>query len=267
MEYRDYHLHTEFSFDSSEKIENICEKAVMSGIKEIALTDHLELPLTDKTPFPDLEKRCGVIRKCQELYPQLSILSGLEIGQPWRGGVPDKVYASLDFVIASVHSPDGYQDVKYADLSSENEVKHFLDTYLSQMIFMAKTSDYDVLAHVTFLFRYISEEAIQKYPPESFRDAYAELFTAIIDRGKGIEVNCSGLRMPTIGKTLPSLELLKLYRNLGGEIVTVGSDGHSCRSAFSGIAEGYAVLRQAGFQYAASFSGRKAAFYSIKEVS
>lgn len=267
MEYRDYHLHTEFSFDSSEKIENICEKAVMSGIKEIALTDHLELPLTDKTPFPDLEKRCEVIRKCQELYPQLSILSGLEIGQPWRGGVPDNVYTSLDFVIVSVHSPDGYQDVKYADLSSEDEVKHLLDTYLSQMISMAKMSDYDVLAHVTFLFRYISEEAIQKYPPESFRDAYAELFTAVIDRGKGIEVNCSGLRMPTIGKTLPSLELLKLYRNLGGEIVTVGSDGHSCRSAFSGIAEGYAVLRQAGFQYAASFSGRKAAFYSIKEVS
>lgn len=266
MDYRDYHLHSEFSFDSSEKIENICEKAAASGIKEIALTDHAELPLTDKTPFPDLEKRCEVIKKCHDFYPQLRILSGLEIGQPWRGGVPDDVYATLDFVIASVHSPDGYQGIDYSGLSDE-ECKVFLHAYLSQMISMAKTADYDVIAHVTFLFRYISVEAINKYPPESFRDAYAELFTAVIDRGKGIEVNCSGLRMPTIGKTLPSLELLKLYRDLGGQIVTVGSDGHSCRSAFSGIAEGYAVLRQAGFQYATSFSGRKAAFYSIKESS
>ena len=131
------------------------------------------------------------------------------------------------------------------------------------MTAMAEKCDYDMLGHVTYLFRFIPEEIVRAIPPESFMEEYEALFRTVLSRGKGIEVNCSGLRMPSIGKTLPSLELLRLYRELGGEIVTVGSDGHSCRSAFSGLETGYQVLRDAGFSYAASFEKRIPTFYKI----
>lgn len=265
MKYRDYHLHSEFSFDSSETIEKICEKAVQEGIVELAITDHAEFPLSEAAPFPDLEKRDSVIEKCRDLYPQLSILSGLEIGQPWKAVARDSFCPSLDFIIASVHSLDGYQNSKCSDMTC-SETRRFLDDYLSQLIFMAETEEYDVVGHTTYLFRFLPEKMIEAYPPEFFRDSYAELFSVLIKRGKGIEVNCSGLRMPTIGKTFPSHELLILYRDLGGKVVTVGSDGHSCRSAFLGLKQGYDVLKSAGFDYIATYKKRELSFLSLEAV-
>lgn len=266
MNFCDYHLHSEFSFDSSEKIENICAKALQEGISEIAITDHAEFPVSTHTPFPNLELRNSTIEKCRKLYPHLTVLSGLEIGQPWQGEISCDVYSSLDFVIASVHSLDGYQNINYSEMSS-NEVKSFLEGYLNKMISMAKWVNFDVLGHVTYLFRFLSEEMIKEYPPESFKDAYAELFTTVIGRGKGIEVNCSGLRMPTIENTLPSPELIKLYRDLGGEIITVGSDGHSCRSAFSGIKKGYGILASVGYKHVAVYRKHNVSFFKLEAIN
>ena len=81
----DYHLHSEFSFDSSEKIENIVERALQMGIDEIALTDHAEFPLRDTAPWPDFVKREAVLATCRDKYGVLpAIRSGIETGQPWR---------------------------------------------------------------------------------------------------------------------------------------------------------------------------------------
>ena len=252
----DYHLHSEFSFDSSEKIENIVEKALQMGIDEIALTDHAEFPLRDTAPWPDFALREAVIAACREKYGVLpAIRSGVETGQPWRDMELEMklTEAKPDFVIASAHELDGYPDPRSFPFSREN-VKGFIDSYLTQMTQMASACDYDVIGHATYLFRFIPEKLTEEFPPESFLDDYEALFKT---------VNCSGLRMPSIKKTMPSLKLLKLYRKSGGEIVTVGSDGHSCRSAFSGLEAGYEVLREAGFAYASSYTQRTPSFYKL----
>lgn len=261
----DYHLHSEFSFDSSEKIENICEKAIAEGISEIAITDHAEIPLHDKAPWPDFLKRQEIISACSKQYKnKLVIREGIEIGQSWRNREQEKQLADSqpDFIIASVHELDGFPDPRTIDFTEDN-VPVFIGAYLSQMTHMAKNCEYDVLGHVTYLFRFLPEDFAAKYPPESFLQAYEDLFRVVISRGKGIEVNCSGLRMPAVKNLLPSPQLLRLFRELGGEIVTVGSDGHSCRSAFSGIEEGYKALKEAGFSAAACFEKRKAILYGL----
>lgn len=263
----DYHLHTMFSFDSRETIENICEKAVKDNIREIALTDHAEFPLAESSPWPDFQRRMEVIQACREKYGSaLTIRAGAETGQPWRDPALEKELPSkgMDFVIASAHTLDGFEDPRSYVYTEEN-VRPFIRAYISQMKHMAETCDYDVIGHVTYLFRFIPPELTEKYPPESFKEEYAELFRAVISRGKGIEVNCSGIRMPSVAKTLPSPELIKLYRDLGGEVITIGSDGHSCRSAFLNLEAGYAALEQAGFRYATSFEGRKLCFYNYQE--
>ena len=70
----DYHLHSEFSFDSSEKIENICKKAVEEGISEIAVTDHAELPLRENAPWPDFERRAEIIRVCSAVHHAILVV-------------------------------------------------------------------------------------------------------------------------------------------------------------------------------------------------
>lgn len=261
----DYHLHSEFSFDSSEKIENICKKAVEEGISEIAVTDHAELPLRENTPWPDFERRAEIIRACSGHYNnKLTIRSGVEIGQPWRSSEMEKKITDLrpDFIIASVHELDGFPDpreIKY----TENTIPVVVKAYLEQMTEMAEKCDYDVLGHVTYLFRFFPEDLAARFKPENYLDLYEQLFLAVISRGKGIEVNCSGLRMPAVRNLLPSLQLIQLFRELGGKTITVGSDGHSCRSAFSGIREGYRAIEEAGFTAAACFEQRKEILYRL----
>ena len=259
----DYHLHSEFSFDSSEKIENICEKAISAGVSEIAITDHAEWPIRAEAPWPDFQRRSEVISRCRELYKgKLEIREGIEVGQPWRnpGNETKSVLSDIDFVIASAHELDGYPDPR-AMTYTEDMIIPYFNCYIDQMISMAENCDYDVIGHVTYLFRFLPIELVEKYPPESFIKRYEMLFLAVIRRNKGIEVNCSGLRMPAVKNLLPSPQLLGRYKELGGKFITVGSDGHSCRSAFSGIEDGYAALKAAGFLEATAFEKRKAIQY------
>lgn len=261
----DYHLHSEFSFDSSEKIDAICDKAVREGICEIALTDHAEFPLRESAPWPEFEKREQILEKCRNRYGnRLTIRSGVEAGQPWRDRILEQelVGKPVDFVIASVHDLDGFSDPRTFPFSRDS-LPGFIHAYLEQMTKMASICDYDVVGHITYLFRFVPAPLIAEFPPEAFSEEYETLFRAVIERGRGIEINCSGLRMQSICQTLPSLPLLKLFRSLGGEIVTVGSDGHSCRSAFSGLEAGYEILREAGFRYATTFARRVPSFYQI----
>ena len=261
----DYHLHSEFSFDSTEKIENICKKAVEEGISEVAITDHAELPLCENAPWPDFERREEVVKNCSEQYEnKLQIRKGVEIGQPWRSRELEKKITDRhpDFIIASVHELDGFPNPREI-IYTEDTIPIIVKAYLEQMTGMAEKCDYDVLGHVTYLFRFFPENLADRFKPESFLDLYKKLYLAVISRGKGIEVNCSGLRMPSIKNLMPSAQLLHLYKELGGSVITVGSDGHSCRSAFSGITEGYRALIEAGFKTATCFEQRNALFYSI----
>ena len=116
----DYHLHSEFSFDSSEKIENIVEKALQMGIDEIALTDHAEFPLRDTAPWPDFVKREAVLATCRERYGGLpAIRSGIETGQPWRDAElemkltqakPDFIIAGGDFITSRTAAEQAYRN-------------------------------------------------------------------------------------------------------------------------------------------------------------
>ena len=178
----DYHLHSEFSFDSSEKIENIVEKALQMGIDEIALTDHAEFPLRDTAPWPDFVKREAVLATCRDKYGVLpAIRSGIETGQPWRDAELEMklTEAKPDFIIASAHELDGYSDPRSFPFSREN-VKCFIDSYLTQMTQMASACDYDVIGHATYLFRFIPEELTAEFPPESFQEGYEALFKTVI---------------------------------------------------------------------------------------
>ena len=95
------------------------------------------------------------------------------------------------------------------------------------------------------------------------QEAIDQIFRALIDAGKALEVNTSGYRQK-IGRPLPDLPLVRRYRELGGELVTLGSDAHSTQDLGKGIEEGMEMLQEAGFRYVALYEQRKPILLPLK---
>ena len=87
------------------------------------------------------------------------------------------------------------------------------------------------------------------------------MFDILIYKGKGIEINTSGLR--TIGETMPPAEILHWYKARGGDIITLGSDAHTAGNVSFGIRQGYDLLKSAGFKKTAIYDKRKLSFKEI----
>ena len=263
----DYHLHSSFSFDSEEQISNICEKAVQCHVSEIAITDHIEFPRSNEAPWPDFSLRRKVIEENRKKYEKvLTIRSGAEIGQGWRN--PNQMreiieQEQFDFVLASVHYLESFGNPRTFPFTHDN-ILPFFQEYFQLMRQMAEQCDFDCIAHVTYLFRFVPEKLLYEFPPESFEEEYRNLFKILVSRGKGIEINCSGIRMPNLQTTLPSPQILEIYRQCGGRIITIGSDGHSVRSAFSGIEQGMIILKEVGFQELSCYRNRNLFFQPIE---
>ncbi|MPN15026.1 hypothetical protein SDC9_162355 [bioreactor metagenome] len=89
------------------------------------------------------------------------------------------------------------------------------------------------------------------------------MFKILREKGRGIELNTSGMRQK-LGEPMPPVSLLKLYRDCGGEIVTVGSDAHRSCDVGKGIPQGYDMLKEAGFSYVTIYKQRKPEFIRLK---
>lgn len=261
----DYHLHTEFSFDSREKMEHVCQKAIESGMDEICFTEHVEFAAEDAKAWPDIDRREQELSECRKKYDnRVRILKGIESGQPQKARQEEREYLSnhsFDFVIGSIHLVGDYGRPSSFLFDEENYSEFFMQ-YFQDAKKMAEECDFDVMGHITFPFRYVPKILLEEHPIAGFENEIKDVFKILVRRNKGIEINTSGLRTD-LHATMPDEQIVSWFRECGGQIVTVGSDGHSMRSAFSGIEEGYRVLRAAGFDHAAGFHSRVAELYSI----
>jgi len=262
----DYHIHSRHSFDGEASVYDICNAALAQGMNEIAITDHLDI-YSDK-PFEhilDVDACRCEIEECKDVFAgKLRIKAGVELGQPQvNPGDAARFFSkySPDFVIGSVHNMENDLDLYYYDWSEHDEFKVY-DRYLDWLTELAANYDYDVLGHITYPLRYIFEARGVPFPLEKYRDRFVELFKILFSRGKGIECNTSGW-FQKINEPLPPLSLLKLYRNCGGEIITLGSDAHKLNQVSITIHRGEELLREAGFKYITAFTQRKPEFYRL----
>lgn len=265
MRYSDYHLHSEYSFDSNEKIDNICKKALVEDIKEIVITDHLEVQ--DKDTYPDFRDRKKEILRLTERYRgELVIKSGVEIGQPhYDYSAVQKIVESseFDFILASLHIVKEFgAPSKYA--FKKDNTDRYLKRYLNELEEIASEAEYDVLAHVTLPFRYIPGKFRNSFAINNYEELYRKIFQTVVRRNKGIEINASGIRTD-LKQTFPSLEVLKWYEEEGGKIVTLGSDGHSAKSAFLCLDQAFSILQQTTIGVIAHYSKRNLSYENIKE--
>lgn len=89
-----------------------------------------------------------------------------------------------------------------------------------------------------------------------------EILKTLISNGKGIEINTAGFKYG-LGHPNPHEKVLKLYHELGGEIITIGSDAHECKHLAYDFEKVPEILKNCGFRYYSEFTGRKAAMVKI----
>lgn len=262
----DVHMHCGFSNDSETRPEDMVESAIAKGLSVICFTDHYDkdnLDWGDEAIF-DVESYFQKMIELQEEYrDQIDIRIGAEIGmQPYLAEYYQDFMAQhpFDFVIGSVHS------VLEHDVALDFFQKHSdpegHKIYFEEMLQdVQKIKSYDVLGHLDYIVRY-SNQGSKGFDLNDYMDIIEEILKQVIAHGKGIEMNMSGLKYG-LGAPHPQPEIIKRYRELGGEIITVGADGHIPEHIAYDYHLADDILKSCGFKYYTEFKGRKPLFVKI----
>ena len=273
----DYHVHTEFSDDSVYLMEDVVKDAIRMKMDEICFTDHVdygikydwdcghEIAYRNGEPFANVDypKYMKAIRKMQDLYgEQISIKTGLEFGVQTHT-IPQ--FETLfhrfpfDFIILSIHQVED-KEFWTQDFQRGRTQQEYNERYYKEMLEVVKKyKDYSVLGHMDLITRY-DEAGI--YPFEKVKPLVEEILKIVIADGKGIELNTSYHRYG-LKDTTPSVEILKLYRDLGGSILTVGSDSHKPEHLGTYIGDGKKILRDLGFTQFCTFARMVPVFHEL----
>lgn len=263
----DYHMHTSFSPDSDEKLERQIEAAIDKGFKEICITDHFEKePKDGKIQFTmDLSQYIQTVREYKEKYSnKIKIMLGIEVDYDER--YADEIIASIqkepfDFIICSTHKCEG-EDIYYRKFFEGKEQTEAYQKYFEKIYFTLKQYDYfNVYGHLDYVARY-GNYANKILDVKNHKDIIHEILKIIIDKGKGLEVNTSGIRYG-LGHFNPQIPILKMYLDMGGEIITIGSDAHSKDQVGYLWEEAANMLSNIGFKHFTTFENRKPQFHKL----
>jgi histidinol-phosphatase (PHP family) len=263
----DYHIHSEFSDDSSEKMSNIVEEAIRKGGKKLCFTEHMEFNYPDeKLKFNlDYDAYKKEFERIRSIYgKQIDLYMGVEIGiQAGKKEIKEIIKYTqnhkFDFILASAHCLEG-KGLYGMDPNIKN-IDEFFSRYFNEMLNVFKNyHDYDVVAHIDLIRRYFLEAHDHKLGRSE--EVLRQLFTHIINDGKGIEINTGGLFYKS-NNVNPTLDILKLYKEMGGTIITVGSDSHIAERVLSNYEKAMDYLRSAGFEYVTTFEKRKKTLHKI----
>lgn len=259
----DCHTHTSVSPDSEAPIEAMLSAARAKGITHYAVTDHIELcrwypretygaaakddikAYDFKTSF---EKSLAQNEAAREKAEGIIIASGIELGEPETDfALSEALYRDprLDLVLASVHELPEEGDFYFMDYTRV-DARVLMEKYFSRLWEIARHDCFDVMAHLTYPLRYIIGREHLAVKPEDYLEMAAEIYRELIRNKKGLELNTAYYLRP-YGQPSPEEPLLRLYRELGGELLTIGSDAHRPEDVGSGLEEGLALARACGF--------------------
>ncbi len=257
----DFHLHSEYSIDSKTSMEDMVLAAINKNMKSICFTDHVDFDSTAERidfVFRTVDYFKNVRQVKYKYMKDIEILAGVEIGiQPHLLERYDVFIKSndFDFVLMSVHS------VNKLDIHADNFTRGIepikaLEEYYNNMYYCIKNfNNFDALGHLDYIDRYFEDfSSIPRY--EDYCYIIESILKLLIEKGKGIEINTAGTRYG-LNYFHPKNQILKLYKELGGEIITIGSDSHSPENIGYEYKTVERMLRDLGFKYIHIFKERK----------
>ena len=273
----DYHVHTSFSDDSEYPMEEVIKKAIDLGINEICFTEHVDYGVkndvnSDNQNSSLSNKRvsnCNYINyikefeRCKEIYENKIILKlGIEFGiqtHTINQFQRDFNKYNFDFVILSCHQVEDKEFFIYKFQEGKTQEEYNRRYYQELLEVIKDYKDYSVLGHLDLIKRY---DKAGDYPFENVKDLITEILKEVIKDGKGIEVNTSNFRYKLPDLT-PSRDILKLYKELGGTVISLGSDSHREEHLGHKILDIKEELKKLGYNKFCTFDKMKPIFHEL----
>lgn len=257
-----YHMHTNFSDDSNYPMKDCIERAISLGFDEICFTEHIDhgCPTSFCCDCASYHKTFKQYQK--DFQEQIALKFGIEFGfQSHHKEYFKNIFNNypFDFVLMSFHQVEDRelwnQDFQSGKTQDEYNRIYFEEMYNSVKCF----EDFSVLAHMDLMRRY---DRYGEYPFEKSKEQIEEILKLLINKGKGIEVNTSSFRY-RLSDLTPSREVLKLYKELGGEIITVGSDSHRAEQVGTQVTYVRKILKDMGYKYFCTFDKMQPVFNEL----
>jgi len=277
----DCHTHTVRSPRGTHTASEMCAAAVEKGVSVLALTDHCEcnmfFPREFYTENPNdfdsydnktlFEGSLSDIEKAKHEYgDRLTVLCGTELGQPTFDEEAAEYAVSdsrLDVVIGSMHQIPNCDDFCGLRFTSAETAAKQLERYFAEVLKMCRWGRFNVLGHLTYPLRYMEGNFGIKPDIAQFYDIIMQIMREIVSREIALEINCSGLRQ-AYGRTFPTADIVKLYKECGGSFVSIGSDTHTADLIGSGFETAAEIALSCGIDRGVYYVGRKPRFYSLE---
>ena len=269
----DYHMHSSFSGDSNSPMEEMIIAGINKGLSRICFTEHqdFDYPITDPDMTPEgmfelnPDAYLYDLLKYKEKYAgRITVCFGVELGLQPQVSKMNAAFAKAhdyDFIIASshvCHGRDPYYPPFYEGRTQEEAYLEYFESILENLKLY---SNFDVYGHLDYVVRY-GPNKDEGYSYEQYQSVLDAILQKLIDNGKGIEVNTGGL-IRGIRDVNPCQGILHRYKELGGEIITVGSDAHVPENVAYSFDRAAKVLSACGFRYYCTFEKRTPTFHKL----
>lgn len=261
----DYHLHTKLSFDSNNDIDKVITSAINKGMKYLAITDHHDFDYENRTFEQNPEIYYDTLLEYKIKYKdKIELAIGIELGM--EAYQKDRLIdftskRPFDFIIGSTHGVNGidpFHEIYWEGLSEYDGISKYFNSIL---ITLDVYDNFDVYGHIDYVVRY-AQNKDSNYCYEKYSEVLDKILKKIIKMKKGIEINTGGIRSG-LKSTNPSAEIIRKYREYGGEIITVGSDAHILTDIASNFEVAKKILLDAGFTHYTVFMNRKPIFLPL----
>lgn len=263
----DLHVHSIFSNDAypNATIENTCNAAISMGLKGICFTDHVDIDYPSDDELFDFDDYYKSLNDVSEKFnSKLSVFKGVELGLQPHLYNQNKVISSrsdIDFVLGSIHVVNKKELYKGDFLGNDSDHTGILNYFNDLKKCLSTFGDFDSLGHIDVVRRYLNSGE-KEFSYIKYKDELYHILKTLISMGKGLELNTSGIRYG-LSDFHPLTDILGLYRSLGGEIITIGSDAHRPDDLGYEFNTAFSLLKQLGYTYYCIFEKRKPIFIKI----
>lgn len=265
----DCHMHSSFSSDSPTSMETMIQGGIAKGLHGICFTEHLD-PDYPKTP-EGLDFSLDILAYSEELFRlmekykgKIGLRFGIELGlQMHLGEMFHKLLEEFpfDFVIGSSHLVHG-ADVYYPQFfQGRKERLCYMEYFESILENLSFFDEMDVYGHLDYVVRYGPNQN-RFYSYGRYKDVIDEILKKLIEKNIGLELNTGGYHYG-LGAPNPCPEIIRRYRKLGGEIITIGADAHTPDKIAFSFDKASEVLKECGFRYYTVFKDRKPEFIQL----
>lgn len=267
----DYHIHSSFSGDSDAPMEEMILRGIHLGLKRLCFTEHndFDYPITEEDPAgkfalnPDAYLYDFLTLK-EKYAGQITLCFGLELGLQAHLTRQNAAFAKAheyDFIIGSSHicnRKDPYYPTFYEGREQSAAYREYFESILDNL---KGYSNFDVYGHLDYVVRY-GPQKDEGYSYEIYEDILEQILKRLISMEKGLEINTAGLAKG-LHDTNPCRSIIKRYRELGGEIITTGSDAHTPEQIAYAFDKAAEILKDCGFRYYTTFEKRSPSFHKL----